>query len=785
MIDFAKVQGVEIPEGKAIKITSGGLALWESLRKIEYIRSNGFQYIDTGIVPDNATKVEIDAILSKDTQIPSALMGATDSDNSKFELKYEGEDFRTTYGQQNGFVISPVDVFKRIKYIKDRQETIIADRFTSVSEEDFIVKDTLKLFASSFQPKLSYNWYKNGNLLEKSVENTLQFLGNKEEEGDFWCIVKNGDVEAVSNVCTVRVEDDSLLSGAKYTHNATEEDWYYNNNGDNLFDYDGTYLTDGNIYNDFWQDKYFGVQGINPVIEFYLDKPITFKELQIFVVEGKAGILPPSKVTIEYKPKGDEEWIAIYDDKCADNDLILVSPTELTAEAFKFSFIKNGAFCFIDEIRAFPSYTGRVPDGILQKVEPNRNILLGLPYIHNVTNWYQGAPRDDGTALTDGDIYGSYYGTDYLNAEQKRVTVSFDFGEVKKISEIYIKAFEDINSGVRLPFVTVVAEDENGDKKAIFEGDITSTDFRLVALTPFEVKKLDFCFVGTRYVFIKEIEAYSRATGEEKTAEMKEIALSIIRGMLPDTQSVLPQKFAYKSSTDFAVLTDGVKSDDSKTYTNNITYSDDVVSFVYDVNKPFKIVRIYSHNPYDLAVKGIGEIQLDVYVDGMWQTVTIDDIGTNGVYEFVSNEPIECEKIKITITENVNGTGWSGVSLSEIEVFEDIPEIQTVNAPLMYAIRPKTVEESIPDGTSVKIVKDIPSNKAVSVGENFALSVVGITETQDVNNFAKMQVYACKIWQNDTLVRDFVPMVNGKGVAGLYDNITKRFFKGTENFEYE
>ena len=40
----------------------------------------------------------------------------------------------------------------------------------------------------------------------------------------------------------------------------------------------------------------------------------------------------------------------------------------------------------------------------------------------------------------------------------------------------------------------------------------------------------------------------------------------------------------------------------------------------------------------------------------------------------------------------------------------------------------------------------------------------------------KMAIYSCQIYDNGTLVRDFVPCINGSGEVGLYDLVGKQFY---------
>ena len=49
-----------------------------------------------------------------------------------------------------------------------------------------------------------------------------------------------------------------------------------------------------------------------------------------------------------------------------------------------------------------------------------------------------------------------------------------------------------------------------------------------------------------------------------------------------------------------------------------------------------------------------------------------------------------------------------------------------------------------------------------------------------------VKIYSCQIYDNDTLVRDFIPVLDKIGTACLYDKVTKQFFynQGTGKFNY-
>ena len=41
---------------------------------------------------------------------------------------------------------------------------------------------------------------------------------------------------------------------------------------------------------------------------------------------------------------------------------------------------------------------------------------------------------------------------------------------------------------------------------------------------------------------------------------------------------------------------------------------------------------------------------------------------------------------------------------------------------------------------------------------------------------AKLKIYSCKLYDNDTLIRDFVPCIKDDGEVGLYDLVGKQFY---------
>jgi len=54
-------------------------------------------------------------------------------------------------------------------------------------------------------------------------------------------------------------------------------------------------------------------------------------------------------------------------------------------------------------------------------------------------------------------------------------------------------------------------------------------------------------------------------------------------------------------------------------------------------------------------------------------------------------------------------------------------------------------------------------------------------------DFGNIQLQYCKIWDDTTLVRDFIPVLDENGVACLYDQVSETFFynQGTGNFYWK
>lgn len=125
------------------------------------------------------------------------------------------------------------------------------------------------------------------------------------------------------------------------------------------------------------------------------------------------------------------------------------------------------------------------------------------------------------------------------------------------------------------------------------------------------------------------------------------------------------------------------------------------------------------------------------------------------------------------------------------------------NKPFGVLFSSETVRSDF--GTSRVSLGAIGSTNRVTIDKNKTVCTVGSTTVTNAANtfqsaynltllasqdggvpayFAKAKLYSCQIYDNGTLVRDYVPCINPSGVVGLYDLVTAAFFgnSGTGSF---
>lgn len=99
------------------------------------------------------------------------------------------------------------------------------------------------------------------------------------------------------------------------------------------------------------------------------------------------------------------------------------------------------------------------------------------------------------------------------------------------------------------------------------------------------------------------------------------------------------------------------------------------------------------------------------------------------------------------------------------------------------------------DRTSIVIEKDnftfnditYINNYAISSNNQHPLVVFGIAYNGSIFQRAVIKLYGLKIYDNNILVRDFIPVIDLEGVACLYEKVEEKFYynQGTGEFLYE
>lgn len=107
MIDFSNIKNIVTPKGEVAKIECGGEVLYEKQTKpykaeLEYLESTGTQYIDTGYVPNQDTRVITEHFYTKQPQNRGFVYGVGVSATDRaFEMYTWGQNWNSPYGNTN------------------------------------------------------------------------------------------------------------------------------------------------------------------------------------------------------------------------------------------------------------------------------------------------------------------------------------------------------------------------------------------------------------------------------------------------------------------------------------------------------------------------------------------------------------------------------------------------------------------------------------------------------------------------------------------------------------
>lgn len=68
---------------------------------------------------------------------------------------------------------------------------------------------------------------------------------------------------------------------------------------------------------------------------------------------------------------------------------------------------------------------------------------------------------------------------------------------------------------------------------------------------------------------------------------------------------------------------------------------------------------------------------------------------------------------------------------------------------------------------------------ATTFQSSYSMVLFAVNTADTVSTFIKAKLYSCKIYDNDILVRDYIPALRSDGVAGLYDAVNDTFSSST------
>jgi len=96
-----------------------------------------------------------------------------------------------------------------------------------------------------------------------------------------------------------------------------------------------------------------------------------------------------------------------------------------------------------------------------------------------------------------------------------------------------------------------------------------------------------------------------------------------------------------------------------------------------------------------------------------------------------------------------------------------------------------TIKAFINNGTLTYSIDSITQTTSVTATAcNLSFFLFARHTNQGVQHYVKCKIYSCKLYDNETLVRDFIPVLDSDNNVCLYDKISDKFFynKGTGDF---
>lgn len=151
MIDFSNAKNIVIPEGEVSVIARGAEILWQKpttkyKEELAYIEGTGAQWIDTGFIPNQDTRVLTEHSYTKQPANRGFIYGAGISATSRaFEMYTWGSNWNSPYGNNN-IVMSMSSSFLiggKITIDKNKNNIIIqyADGTSQINSTTYVAFD--------------------------------------------------------------------------------------------------------------------------------------------------------------------------------------------------------------------------------------------------------------------------------------------------------------------------------------------------------------------------------------------------------------------------------------------------------------------------------------------------------------------------------------------------------------------------------------------------------------------------------------------------------------------
>ena len=130
------------------------------------------------------------------------------------------------------------------------------------------------------------------------------------------------------------------------------------------------------------------------------------------------------------------------------------------------------------------------------------------------------------------------------------------------------------------------------------------------------------------------------------------------------------------------------------------------------------------------------------------------------------------------IAGNVNSRFYINQSNNKFNIAYGDPVIDTINVDNSIHTVVFNSISCLIDNNSYNVSSHIYNNN------NLNIFLFAQNNSGSVSSKGNFKIFYCKIWDNDILVRDYIPVKDMPGITCLYDKVTKQFYynKGTGRF---